>query len=214
MVIGKQETLLIIGDSVTDCGRAYPIGEGEGNMGNGYARNVQALLDMKYPDRRIRVINMGISGNTSRDLRARWQTDAMDLKPDWVSIMIGINDIWRKYDQCLHPEMKVDLDEYEKNLRWILETTLPTVKGICLMPPCYMEQNHQDAMRADADRYREKVKDLAKEYGVLYADAQKDMDEYFKYYPAVYMSWDRVHPNQVGHMILARALVNALGFEW
>lgn len=214
MVIGKQETLLIIGDSVTDCGRAYPIGEGEGNMGNGYARNVQALLDMKYPDRRIRVINMGISGNTSRDLRARWQTDAMDLKPDWVSVMIGINDIWRKYDQCLHPEMKVDLDEYEKNLRWILETTLPTVKGICLMPPCYMEQNHQDAMRADADRYREKVKDLAKEYGVLYADAQKDMDEYFQYYPAVYMSWDRVHPNQVGHMILARALVNALGFEW
>ena len=82
------------------------------------------------------------------------------------------------------------------------------------MPPCYMEQNHQDAMRADADRYREKVKDLAKEYGVLYADAQKDMDKYFQYYPAVYMSWDREHPNQVGHMILARALVNALGFEW
>lgn len=214
MVIEKNETFVIIGDSVTDCGRAYPIGEGEGNMGNGYARNVQALLDMKYPDRQIRVINMGITGNTSRDLRARWQTDALELKPDWISIMIGINDIWRKYDQCLHPEMKVDLEEYEENIRWILEKTLPMVKGICLMPPCYMEQNHQDSMRADADQYREKVRDLANEYGVLYADAQKDMDDYFQYYPPIYMSWDRVHPNQVGHMIIARSLVNALGFKW
>lgn len=214
MVIGKRETLILIGDSVTDCGRAYPIGEGEGNMGNGYARNVQALLDMKYPDRQIRVLNMGISGNTSRDLKKRWHTDLMDLKPDWVSVMIGINDVWRKYDQCLHPEIRVDIEEYEENMRWILETTLPEVKGICLMPPCYMEQNRQDAMRADVDRYGEKIRELAREYGVLFADAQKDMDEYFKYYPAVYMSWDRVHPNQVGHMILARSLVNALGFEW
>ena len=214
MVIGNGETLLMIGDSVTDCDRARPVGEGDGNMGNGYPRNVQALLDMKYLERHIRVLNMGIGGNTSRDLKERWQTDVLDLKPDWVTIMIGINDIWRKYDQCLHPECKVELEEYEKNLRWMIKTTLPAVKGILLLPPCFMEQNHNDAMRADADRYRDKVKELAQEYGVLYGDAQADMDAYFQHYPAIYMSWDRVHPNQVGHMIIAKTLVDTLGFEW
>ena len=128
--------------------------------------------------------------------------------------MIGNNDIWRKYDQCLHPECKVELEEYEKNLRWMIKTTLPAVKGILLLPPCFMEQNHNDAMRADADRYRDKVKELAQEYGVLYGDAQADMDAYFQHYPAIYMSWDRVHPNQVGHMIIAKTLVDTLGFEW
>ncbi len=214
MVIGKGETLVITGDSVTDCGRAYPVGEGEGNMGNGYPRNVQALLDMNYPERHIRVLNTGISGNTSRDLRKRWQTDVLDLKPDWVAVMIGINDIWRKFDQCLHPEMRVDLEEYEENLRWMLQTTLPGVKGMCLLPPCFMEQNHQDEMRAMADQYREKARALAEEYGVIFADAQAGMDAYFRHYPAIYMSWDRVHPNQVGHMIIAKSLVDALGFQW
>ena len=214
MIIGERETLVITGDSVTDCGRQYPVGEGSGNLGDGYARNVQALLDMNYPQKRIRVLNTGISGNTSRDLRGRWQQDVMDLAPDWVTIMIGINDIWRKFDQCLHPEMSVSLEEYESNLCWMLETTLPSVKGICLMPPCFMEQNHQDPMRSMADQYRAKAKEVAERYGVLYADAQAGMDAYFRHYPAMYMSWDRVHPNQVGHMIIAKALVDALGFQW
>lgn len=214
MLIGEKETLLITGDSVTDCERMYPVGEGDGNLGNGYSRNVQALLDMNYPQRKIRVLNTGISGNTSRDLRNRWQQDVMDLTPDWVSIMIGINDIWRKFDQCLHPEMSVSLEEYESNLCWMLETTLPKVKGICLMPPCYMEQNHQDPMRAMADQYRAKTEELARKYGVLYADAQAAMDAYFQHYPPIYMAWDRVHPNQVGHMIIAKTLVDALGFQW
>ena len=59
---------------------------------------VDALLGAVYPERMIRVINMGVSGNTTRDLKARWQTDVLDLKPDWLSIMIGANDVWRQYD--------------------------------------------------------------------------------------------------------------------
>ena len=130
MVIENNETLLMIGDSVTDCDRIRPIGEGDGNMGNGYPRNVQALLDMKYPEKQIRVINMGISGNTSRDLKERWQSDVLDLKPDWVSIMIGINDIWRKYDECLHPEARVNLEEYEENLAGCWKKHCPLLREL------------------------------------------------------------------------------------
>ena len=81
-------------------GRARPIGEGRADdaLGRGYVMMVDALLGAVYPERMIRVINMGVSGNTTRDLKARWQRDVLDLKPDWLSIMIGANDVWRQYD--------------------------------------------------------------------------------------------------------------------
>lgn len=214
MRIGEKEKLVMIGDSVTDCGRAYPLGEGNGAMGNGYPQYVQSLLDMNYPERHIRVINMGISGNTSADLRQRWQKDVLDLKPDWVSIMIGINDVWRQFDRCLNTEEHVHIDAYEENLEWMLQQTMPVVKGICLMPPCYMEQNHADEMRAMSDAYGNVVRKLAEKYGLVFADAQKAMDAYFRHYPAIYMSWDRVHPNSTGHMIIAKSFVDAMGFAW
>ena len=79
----KGEKLVMIGDSITDVGRARPIGEGRADdaLGRGYVMMVDALLGAVYPERLIRVINMGVSGNTTRDLKARWQTDVLDLKP-------------------------------------------------------------------------------------------------------------------------------------
>ncbi len=214
MLIENNDVLVLQGDSTTDCGRARPYGEGWGSLGDGYAQNVSALLDSVYPERHIRVINMGVSGNTSRDLRGRWEEDTMALKPNWVSIMIGINDIWRQYDCPLHREMHVYVDEYEANLRAIIERTLPDVKGLVLMTPFYMEQYRKDAMRASTDQYGDVVKRLSEEYGVLFADTQAAMDVYFQQYEPISMSWDRVHPNHVGSMILARCLLETLEFDW
>ena len=214
MRIETNDVLVLQGDSTTDCGRARPCGEGWGSLGNGYAQNVGALLDGVYPERHIRVINMGVSGNTSRDLRARWEEDTMALKPNWVTIMIGINDIWRQYDRPLHKEQHVYVDEYEANLRAIIERTLPDVKGLVLMTPFYMEQYRKDAMRASTDQYGAVVKRLSEEYGVLLADTQAAMDVYFQQYDPISMSWDRVHPNHVGSMILTRCLLEALEFDW
>ena len=66
-----------------------------------------ALLSCMYPELGLRVINMGISGNQVRDLKDRWQTDVIDLKPDWVSVLIGINDVWRQFDSPYMPETHV-----------------------------------------------------------------------------------------------------------
>ncbi|MCG6198000.1 GDSL family lipase, partial [Anoxybacillus sp. LAT_38] len=74
------------------------------------------LLQAVYPELGIRVVNKGISGNTVRDLKARWKEDVIAQKPDWVSIMIGINDVWRQYDLPLMKEKHVYLDEYETTL--------------------------------------------------------------------------------------------------
>lgn len=214
MLIGTKETLLIIGDSVTDCGREYPVGEGNLRMGDGYARNVNALLDMMYPERQIRVMNLGISGERSRDLLARWQRDVLDLKPDWVSVMIGINDIWRQFDAPLRTQEHVYPEEYRENLVWMAENTLPYVKGMLFVAPCYMEQNRQDAMRAAADHYAQIMKEVAEQYGILFVNPQELWDRYFQEYEPIAMSWDRVHPNHTGHMMIAKAIVDRLGFEW
>lgn len=84
MRIGKGEKLVMIGDSVTDCGRAQPVAEGLFDpLGRGYVTMVDALLTSTYPERGIRVVNVGCSGNTVRDLKGRWERDVLNLTFEW-----------------------------------------------------------------------------------------------------------------------------------
>jgi lysophospholipase L1-like esterase len=211
----KGQKLVMIGDSITDCGRKQPVGEGLFDaLGHGYVSLVDALLTSEYPDYNIRVVNMGVSGNTVRDLKRRWQTDVLDLHPDWVSIMIGINDVWRQFDQPLITESHVYLDEYEETLRDLVEQTLPHVQGIVLMTPFYIEPNLLDKMRAMMDQYGAVVRRLAERYNCVFVDTQAAFDELLQHlYPAA-IAWDRVHPTKVGHMKLARAFLDAIGLDF
>jgi lysophospholipase L1-like esterase len=215
MKLETNEKLVMIGDSITDCGRARPVGEGLFEaIGKGYVAQVEALLSSVYPQRKIRVVNMGSSGNTVRDLKERWQTDVIDLKPDWLSIMIGINDVWRQYDSPHMKESHVYLEEYTATLKELVKQAKANVKGIVLMTPFYIEPNPNDAMRATMDQYGQVVKAIAEEYGTLYVDTQAAFAPVLKeLYPAT-LGWDRVHPNMVGHMVLARAFLNAVDFSW
>ncbi len=175
---------------------------------------MNALLGTAYPELGIRVVNMGNSGNTVRDLKARWQTDVFDLKPDWVSIMIGINDVWRQYDLPLQPECHVPLKEYEATLRELVKATRPKVKGLILVTPYFIESNRKDPMRATMDKYGAVVKKIARENRTVLVDTQAAIDQALKLQHPATLAWDRIHPNQVGHMILAKAFVDALGFKW
>lgn len=210
MKILKDEKILLTGDSVTDCGRAHPVGEGNNQMGNGYPMYFHALVDSAYPQLHIRVLNTGISGNTSTDLRKRFEEDVLAYQPQWVSIMIGINDIWRQYDRPLQPETHVCPQEYKENIQWMIEQSLGQAKGVFLISPVYMEQNHQDEMRATTDAYQEILKELVQPGKVFYVDAQKAVDNYLAHYPAIAVTWDRVHPNHVVSHIMAKALFEAV----
>ena len=205
MLLEDGTKLVMIGDSVTDCERARPVGEGLFNgIGNSYVSDVQSLLSAFYPEKRIRVINMGVSGDNTRNLLARWKTDVIDLKPDWLSIMIGFNDVWRQFDSPLQTEQHVYIDEYEKNLDELIKQSIYLVKGLVLMTPYYLEPNKNDAMRATMDKYGLIVKKLAQKYKVLLVDTQAAFDEFLKYYHPNYLTWDRIHPNNVGRMIIAK----------
>lgn len=215
MKLDMDSKLVMIGDSVTDAERARPVGEGLfGALGKGYVSNVDALLNTVYPQLEIRVVNMGSSGNTTRDLKARWHTDVIDLNPDWLSIMIGINDVWRQFDMPWQKEVHVYPEEFEANLTELVTRTLPLVKGLILMTPFYIEPNPQDAMRAQMDHYGLIVKKLAAEHNTVLVDTQAAFDTALQRYYAATLAWDRVHPTHIGNMILARAFLQAIDFVW
>lgn len=210
MKIAANQTLLFIGDSITDCGRAQPVGSG-GGLGGGYVSLVNAQLLAAYPERRIRVLNTGSSGHTVRDLKARWKRDVIDLKPDWLSIMIGINDVWRQFDCPLEKQIQVLPDEYEQTLRTLVDQT--QVKGLVLMTPYYIEDNRGDDMRKRMDEYGAIVRRIARQKRAIFVDTQAAFNAVLKHLPSEMFAWDRVHPGLPGHMVLARAFLDGVGFE-
>ena len=214
MIFEKNDTLLFIGDSISDYDRKRPVGEGLFNgWGTSYVANVGALLGCMYPEMGIRVKNVGISGNQVRDLDARWQTDVLDQKPDWVSVLIGINDVWRQFDSPLLTEQHVPIEEYEATYEKLILETLPTAKGMILMTPFFMEPNKQDSMRAMMDKYGAVVKKLAEKYNLVFVDLQAAWDKLFEYMHPCNIAWDRIHPNQTGCMYIAKQFLSAVGFD-
>ena len=214
MKIAANSKLVFIGDSITDCERTRPVGEGLfGAIGKGYVALVDATLGAACPEKNIRVVNMGCSGNTVRDLKNRWSTDVIALKPDWLAVMIGINDVWRQFDLPKMTEIHVGPEEYAATLDELVAKTRPLVKGLVLLTPYYMEPNRQDKMRARMDEYGRIVKKIASRHGAVFVDTQAAFDKVLKYiYPAT-LGWDRVHPTAVGHMVLARAFLAGIGLQ-
>jgi lysophospholipase L1-like esterase len=204
-----------MGDSITDCGRTQPVGEGLfGPYGNGWVNVAAGLIGAAYPAHRLRIVNMGTSGHTVKDLDARWERDVFAQKPDWVAVMIGTNDVWRQFDLPLMPETHVYPDEYRATLVRLVSSTMPTVKGMVLMTPFYLEPDRRDAMRAMMDQYGQIVREIAAQHGTLFVDTQAAMAGLLKNYHSAYIAWDRVHPNIIGHTALARAFLDAVGFKW
>ncbi len=215
MIIEHLDRIVFTGDSVTDMQRARPVGEGLfDNLGHGYVRMIDNMLNAWYPDRAIRVSNTGTDGNTSRDLKERFQTDVIDLKPDWVSICIGINDIWRQFDSPSIIDGHVYPEEYEKNLEDMIISIKDRVKGIFIMSPYYMEPNKDDLMRKRMGTYINICKNLSEKHQCRFIDLQQVFDDYFKYRHSTYIAWDRVHPNQVGATLIARAFLKECEFEF
>lgn len=207
MIFENGQRLVMIGDSITDCGRVRPVGSGAG-LGSGYVSIVNALLASKYPEINVEILNTGISGNRVTDLRDRWQDDVLALKPDWLSIMIGINDVWRHFDRPMGDQ--VELDEYTEILEHLIKNTLPSITGLILMTPYFIESNIDDPMRKMMDEYSAVVKKLSDKYNAIFIDVQLAFDEYLKYRSTQTLCGDRVHPDLVGHTVIANAFLNKI----
>lgn len=215
MQLETGSRLLMIGDSITDCGRDYNLPPAAGNsFGEGYVNLINGCLTGLMPESKIMVINKGISGNTILDLRRRWKEDVLDLKPDYVSVMIGVNDVWRHFDSILQQMEQVDLGTFKNTYRELIENTRPKVKNMILLSPFMLEENREDNMRKMLDQYTKAVQELADEYGLLFVDVQAKMDQFLTHLSSYMLAGDRVHPNTAGHMIIAKAFLDAVSFSW
>lgn len=215
MIFENYDRIVFAGDSVTDMSSAQPVGEGLfDNVGRGYVRVVENLLATAYPERYIRVTNSGTSGNTSRDLLNRFDRDVVDLKPDWVSICIGINDVWRQFDTPAILNSHVLPDEYESNLNEMILRVKDNVKGIFIITPYYIEPNKNDKMRARMDDYGAICERLASKYNCRFVDFQKMYDKFCSIRHSSSIAWDRVHPNQIGSTLMAKEFLRHCDFDF
>lgn len=215
MIFENMDRLVFAGDSVTDMGSMQPVGEGRGeNVGQGYVRILENMFATWYPEIKLRITNSGMSGNTSRNLLARFQRDVLDLHPDWVSICIGINDVWRQFDGPAIADSHVLPEEYEENLEKMIVSVKEQVKGVFLMTPYYMEPNKDDWMRSRMDEYGAICKKLAIKHDCIFIDLQEMFNQYFKHRHSSYIAWDRVHPNLIGATMIAKEFLKHCDFDY
>jgi len=209
--ISPGSRLLFIGDSVTDCGRLRPFGQGsQQSLGTGYVAEVATMLEPFVKGRPIQITNMGVSGNTVVDLAARWERDVLALEPNWLSVMIGINDVWRQFGRAALAAA-ITLDEYWETYTRLITHTRPSLKGLVLMTPYYVQSDRSDPMRVMMDEYGKVVKDLAVRHDALLVDTQAAIDRVLTRVDYNAIAPDRVHPTEMGHQILAYAFARAVG---
>lgn len=215
MILENMDRIVFAGDSVTDMGSTNPVGEGLfDNVGRSYVRIIENMLAVYYPEIKVRVTNSGISGNTSRDLLARFDRDVVNLNPDWVSICIGINDVWRQFDSPAITDSHVLPDEYEKNVEDMIMRVKDKVKGIFILSPYIIEPNKEDWMRRRMDEYVEISKKLADKHQCVFVDFQKMYEDYCRIRHSAYIAWDRIHPNQIGATLMAREFLKKCDFDY
>jgi lysophospholipase L1-like esterase len=187
--------LLFIGDSITDCGRMALINP----LGNGYVAVIAHYF--KKRDAKPRISNRGIGGNTSGDLAQRWEKDCLNLNPSVISILIGINDTWRHYDQGV----ETSLSTFEKNYRSILDRTKEqTDATLILCEPFLLPlSDEQKLWHFDLDPKRRLIRGLANEYGTLFISLHEAFQKAASASEPTRWTEDGVHPTDQGHLLIA-----------
>lgn len=203
MLIGDNQTVLFQGDSITDAGRM----ESSDGMGFGYANLIAAWFSALYPEKHVRFINKGISGNRVVDLAQRWQKDCLDLKPDWVSILIGINDTWRRYDSNDPTSAEI----YETGYRGILQQVAATGARIIVCEPFVLPvPADRVAWRVDLDPKIDAARRLAREFQAIYVPFDGIFAASSTHVDPAFWAEDGVHPSLSGHALMAQSWLRAV----
>ena len=202
--IEDGQTLLFIGDSITDCGRRGA----EAPLGNGYVRLFADLATARFPERRVRYINKGIGGNRVTDLAARWQDDVLYQRPDRLSIKIGINDL---HSHLRGAEDGVDPALFAAVYEQLLEITQGELGcPLVLLTPFYISTDHRSQVLELLPRYIEVVERLAERFDARLVRLHDIFQRQLQYRDADTFCPEPVHPNQAGHLVIAQALMDAL----
>lgn len=207
MFLKEGDLVLFQGDSITDMGRREdPLG-----LGCGYVYTVVSWFTAMYPQMKVRFLNRGISGDRVCDLHARWKEDALDLRPDVLSVLIGVNDTWRRFDQG----DPTSTAAYEATYRDIITQARQANPALRLIlcspftvtPPC----GESAQWYADLDPRIHVVARLAREFGALYVPLQGEFDRACAAQPPEVWAADGIHPDPPGRALIAQAWLRAIG---
>ncbi len=207
--LGKGNTILFQGDSITDAGRDRdePAFNAPSALGSGYALLAGAALLEKYAKLDLKIYNRGISGNKVYQLAERWDKDCLELKPDILSILIGVNDIWHK----LNGDYDGTVDIYRNDYIALLERTrraLPDVKLVICEPFAVPGVKAvDDKWYPEFYSYQKAAKEIADKFGAVFIPMQKIYDQAQKVAPGSYWTPDGVHPSLAGAHLMAGAWV-------
>jgi len=206
LLIKDNDVILFIGDSITDCGRKR---DEPYDLGTGYPNLISPWFAAAHPEMNVTILNKGISGNRVRDLQKRWDKDCIDLNPDIVSILIGINDTWRRYDR----NDPTSAEEFEIAYRDILTRTKErtNAKIILLEPFVLPFPEDRKEWREDLDPKIHAVRKLACEFKAILIPLDGIFARYSVYKPFDYWTNDGVHPTKKGHAVIAKAWMEATG---
>ena len=202
-----MKTILFQGDSITDARRSR---DDDLYMGHGYATLVRGEIGLDYPNQ-YNFLNRGVSGDRIVDLYARIKYDLINLKPDVLSILIGINDVWHE----INFQNGVEAEKFYKIYDMLIEEikeALPDIKIMLLEPFVLKAKSTEEAwdtFKSETEKHAEKVLELAKKHNLAFVPLQEKFDEAAKKAPNDYWLYDGVHPTASGHEIIKREWVKA-----
>ena len=208
----KEQVILFQGDSITDSGRNK---EDTGfntarNLGSGYPMLAGAAILNKYEALDLKIYNKGISGNKVFQLAERWDKDCLELKPDVLSILIGVNDIWHKLNGTYNGTAEIYRNDYIALLERTMKA-LPNVKLIICEPFAVKGVKAvDDKWYPEFFDYQKAAKDIARQFRATYIPFQSVYDEAQKRAPGSYWTGDGVHPTLAGAQLMAKAWMKAL----
>ena len=208
----KGSRLLFQGDSITDMKWGRNQKDRNHYLGHSYVYLISSRLGVDMPEAQIDVYNRGISGNTVADLRKRWQKDAIDMKPDLLSILIGTNDIGRG----------IKAEPFESDYRYILDASLTANSDLrlVLLDPFVLQcgslksENVWEKRRVEIDKFGAVVAKLAKDYNAVHIRTQEIFDVAAKAVSPEQWIWDGIHPLPQGHELIARNWLQQVSARW
>ncbi len=205
--IAEGATALFQGDSITDADRARFYLD---DLGRGYAQMAAGWYGWRYPQRRVRFFNRGVSGDRVVDLLARWDADCLALRPDLLTILIGVNETWRAFE----PGDPTPAPVFERDYRTLLTRTraaLPQTRLVLMEPFLLPVAPEREAWRADLDPKIAVVRRLAREFDALLVPLDGLFAQAATQREAAFWAEDGVHPSPAGHMLIAQAWLRAVG---
>jgi len=205
--LNKGDTILFQGDSITDAGRekTNQLPNNANSFGAGYAFLAASHLLNAHPEKALTIYNRGISGNKVYQLQDRWQEDAIILKPNLVSILIGVNDYWHKVKHGYDGTVEI----YENDLRALVKRTTKELPGvrIVLCEPFILPNTSavEQSWVIPFKAYQKAAHKIAKEFNTLWVPFQSIFDQGLQQAKETYWAPDGVHPSMAGSQLMAQA---------